>query len=43
MSRFRPNIVIAGHDEPHGEGRLHRVRIGEAELGYAKPAIHGTA
>ncbi|MBW8486337.1 MOSC domain-containing protein [Actinomadura parmotrematis] len=39
MSRFRPNIVIGGWDEPHLEDRAHRVAIGSAELGYAKLAI----
>ena len=39
MSRFRPNIVIGGWDEPHLEDRAHRVVVGNAELGYAKLAI----
>jgi uncharacterized protein YcbX len=39
MGRFRPNIVIDGWDEPHTEDELHRVRIGDAELGFAKLAI----
>ncbi|MBQ6641524.1 MAG: MOSC N-terminal beta barrel domain-containing protein [Saccharopolyspora sp.] len=39
MSRFRPNIVITGGDGPHAEDTLRRIRIGRAELGYAKPAI----
>ncbi|GLY90095.1 MOSC domain-containing protein [Actinoallomurus iriomotensis] len=39
MSRFRPNIVIDGWDEPHLEDRAHRVVAGDAELGYAKLAI----
>lgn len=39
MSRFRPNIVIDGWDEPHLEDRAHRMVIGNAELGYAKLAI----
>ncbi|CAL9625710.1 MOSC domain-containing protein [Streptomyces albus] len=40
MSRFRPNIVVAGwEEEPHAEDRVRRLRIGPAELGYAKPAI----
>lgn len=34
-----PNIVIAGGNPPHGEDTLRRIRIGQAELGYAKPAI----
>ncbi|MGW1952746.1 MOSC domain-containing protein [Streptomyces sp. NPDC001920] len=39
LDRFRPNIVIEGWDEPHTEDRVHRVEVGEAELGYAKLAI----
>ncbi|GAA3008404.1 MOSC domain-containing protein [Streptosporangium longisporum] len=39
MSRFRPNIVIDGWDEPHREDLAHRVVVGEAELGYAKLAV----
>lgn len=39
MSRFRPNIVLSGHGEPHLEDRVHSARIGAAELGYAKLAI----
>ncbi|MFE9020921.1 MOSC domain-containing protein [Streptomyces sp. NPDC007808] len=39
VDRFRPNIVIEGWDEPHTEDRVHRVEVGEAELGYAKLAI----
>ncbi|MDH2429871.1 MOSC N-terminal beta barrel domain-containing protein [Sphaerisporangium sp. TRM90804] len=39
MSRFRPNIVIDGWDEPHLEDRVHRMVVGDAELGYAKLAI----
>ncbi|WP_369201262.1 MOSC domain-containing protein [Streptomyces sp. PU-14G] len=40
MSRFRPNIVIDDWDaEPHAEDRARRLRIGGAELGYAKLAI----
>lgn len=39
MTRFRPNIVITGGDGPHAEDALRRIRIGRAELGYAKPAI----
>lgn len=38
MQRFRPNIVIRG-SEPHVEDRLRQLRIGEAELGYAKLAV----
>ncbi|MGY1439336.1 MOSC domain-containing protein [Streptomyces reniochalinae] len=40
MSRFRPNIVVDDWDEePHAEDRARRLRIGGAELGYAKLAI----
>ncbi|MER8089016.1 MOSC domain-containing protein [Streptomyces sp. NPDC087532] len=39
MDRFRPNIVIEGWDEPHVEDRARHITLGEAELGYAKPAI----
>ncbi|TDC85588.1 MOSC N-terminal beta barrel domain-containing protein [Actinomadura sp. 7K507] len=39
MSRFRPNIVIDGWDEPHLEDQAHRIVVGDAELGYAKLAI----
>lgn len=38
MQRFRPNIVIRG-GEPHVEDRLRQLRIGKAELGYAKLAV----
>ncbi|TDC49962.1 MOSC domain-containing protein [Actinomadura sp. KC345] len=39
MSRFRPNIVIDGWDEPHLEDRADRIVVGNAELAYAKLAI----
>jgi uncharacterized protein len=39
MSRFRPNIVIDGWENPHMEDRVRRARAGNAELGYAKLAI----
>lgn len=39
MSRFRPNIVIDGWDEPHLEDRAHRIVAGDVELGYTKLAI----
>ncbi|MGG2464427.1 MOSC domain-containing protein [Streptomyces sp. RGM 3693] len=39
MPRFRPNIVVDGWDEPHTEDRAFRIRIGDAELAYAKLAI----
>lgn len=38
MARFRPNIVLTG-DDAHVEDRIRRVRIGGAELGFAKPAV----
>lgn len=39
MARFRANIVVEGWDLPHVEDGLRRVRIGDVELGYTKPAI----
>lgn len=39
MDRFRPNIVLEGWDEPYLEDRLRVLRVGDAELGYTKPAI----
>ncbi|MFF4259673.1 MOSC domain-containing protein [Streptomyces sp. NPDC001663] len=39
MNRFRPNIVIDGWLDPHTEDRVHGLRIGTTELGYAKLAI----
>jgi uncharacterized protein YcbX len=39
MSRFRPNVVIDGWDEPHLEDRAHRIVAGDVELAYAKLAI----
>ncbi|MGH3377938.1 MAG: MOSC domain-containing protein [Actinoallomurus sp.] len=39
MSRFRPNIVIDGWEEPHLEDRAHRIVVGDAELGYAELTI----
>lgn len=38
LQRFRPNVVLRG-GEPHIEDRLRRLRIGDAELGYAKLAV----
>jgi uncharacterized protein YcbX len=35
MNRFRPNIVIAGWDEPHTEDRVLRASAGELEFGYS--------
>ncbi|MFI6518653.1 MOSC domain-containing protein [Spirillospora sp. NPDC050679] len=39
MSRFRPNIVIDGWDEPHREDLARRIAVGGAELAYAKLAL----
>ncbi|MFJ2276574.1 MOSC domain-containing protein [Streptomyces sp. NPDC087866] len=45
MDRFRPNIVVDGHEDddwaavPHAEDRARRLTIGGAELGYAKLAV----
>ncbi|KOX06313.1 molybdenum cofactor sulfurase [Streptomyces sp. NRRL B-1140] len=39
FDRFRPNLVVDGWDDPHTEDRARRLRIGGAELGYAKLAI----
>jgi uncharacterized protein len=39
MSRFRPNIVIDGWENPHTEDRARLVGAGNAVLGYAKLAI----
>ncbi len=39
MERFRPNIVVDGWDEPHTEDLARTLAIGDAELGFAKPAI----
>jgi MOSC domain-containing protein len=39
MDRFRPNVVLDGWPEPHAEDRARDVRIGDAELGFAKLAI----
>ena len=39
MARFRPNIVVSGWPEAHTEDRVRRVRLGGAELGYAKVCI----
>ncbi|MFE1167254.1 MOSC domain-containing protein [Nocardiopsis sp. NPDC058789] len=36
MARFRPNVIVTGWPEPHTEDLIRRVRIGTAELGYAK-------
>ncbi|KNB53898.1 MOSC domain-containing protein [Streptomyces caatingaensis] len=39
MSRFRPNVVVDGWDEPHTEDRVRRAVVGDAVLGYAKLAV----
>jgi uncharacterized protein YcbX len=39
MDRFRPNIVVAGWEEPHLEDAIRHARIGSADLGFAKLAI----
>lgn len=39
MTRFRPNIVVDGWDEPHTEDRLRRLAIGGTDLAYAKLAV----
>jgi uncharacterized protein YcbX len=43
MNRFRPNIVVSGWDEPHTEDRVRALRLGTAELGYAKVCIRCVA
>ncbi|WP_067604009.1 MOSC domain-containing protein [Nocardiopsis listeri] len=39
ISRFRPNVIVSGWPEAHTEDRVRRVRLGTAELGYAKVCI----
>jgi uncharacterized protein YcbX len=39
MDRFRPNVVVAGWSDPHVEDGARDVRIGAAELAFAKLAI----
>jgi uncharacterized protein YcbX len=39
MDRFRPNVVVDGWAEPHVEDRARDVRIGDAELAFAKLAV----
>ncbi|NUT52715.1 MAG: MOSC domain-containing protein [Saccharothrix sp.] len=39
MSRFRPNVVVAGWDEPHTEDGVGRMSVGTAELGFGELAI----
>lgn len=42
MNRFRPNIVIAGWNEPHTEDSVRRMAVGDVELAYAKECIRCT-
>ncbi|PRX47469.1 hypothetical protein B0I33_10547 [Prauserella shujinwangii] len=42
MARFRPNVVVGGWGEPHAEDRVRRMRVGDAELGYAKVCVRCT-
>lgn len=39
MDRFRPNVVVAGPEEPHAEDVPRLLAIGGAELGFAKRAL----
>jgi uncharacterized protein YcbX len=39
MDRFRPNIVVDGWTEPHVEDQIREASVGDAQLGFAKPAI----
>jgi uncharacterized protein len=39
VDRFRPNVVVDGWTTPHREDDLRRISIGDAGLGYTKPAI----
>lgn len=39
MARFRPNVIVSGWPDSHTEDRVRRVRLGTAELGYAKVCI----
>lgn len=38
MDRFRPNIVVAGWDEPHTEDGVSHLAVGGGELGWEVPA-----
>lgn len=42
MTRFRPNVVVDGWDEPHTEDLLRRVGLGTAVLGYGQLTIRCT-
>ncbi|WP_308257477.1 MOSC domain-containing protein [Pseudonocardia lacus] len=39
MSRFRPNLVVDGWDEPHQEDDAAELVIGDVRLGFAKLAV----
>ncbi|MCO1658263.1 MOSC domain-containing protein [Pseudonocardia humida] len=39
MSRFRPNIVVDGWDEPHREDDAPELSLGGVRLGFAKLAV----
>ena len=39
MSRFRPNIVIAGNAVPYSEDEMKKIRIGNVTLDIVKPCI----
>lgn len=39
ISRFRPNVVVDGWDDPHTEDLTRRITVGSVELAYAKLAI----
>ncbi|MFD3684493.1 MOSC domain-containing protein [Nocardiopsis sp. NPDC058631] len=39
IDRFRPNVVVSGWERPHTEDRVRSLRLGTAELGYAKVCI----
>lgn len=39
ISRFRPNIVLAGSGVPYGEDQMRKIRIGEVVFDVVKPCI----
>ena len=39
MTRFRPNLVVDGWDEPNTEDRLRGFRVGDTELAFAKRCL----
>ncbi|ASU60519.1 MOSC domain-containing protein [Nocardiopsis dassonvillei] len=43
MNRFRPNVVVSGWAEPHTEDRVRALRLGTAELGFAKVCVRCVA